>query len=215
VAFQARQDRRIDRRSGVSQRLPISVLETVVSNAERRALTAGEGVVAPRVTDVYAALPSITGKIELEYEGELKGADAVSREIIRSAVAQVFDGYFVDADVSATVNWFDNGGTVLLGDGLPASALVVEASKVPGLIDLAARAGLPPGAPAPLVAAAVDFVLEGLHAQKRIGRTDAGGYVGTEPVRRPVSQTMRQAPAISLDDDDAEPGKGKKKKYYN
>jgi len=167
VAFQARQDRRIDRRSGVSQRLPISVLETVVSNAERRALIADEGLVAPRVTDVYAALPSI------------------------------------------------NGGTVLLGDGLPATSLVVEASKVPGLIDLAARAGLPAGAPAPLVAAAVDFVLEGLHAQKRIGRTEAGGYVGTEPVRRPVTQTMRQAPAISLDEDDAEPGKGKKKKYYN
>ncbi len=215
VAFQARQDRRIDRRSGVSQRLPISVLETVVSNAERRALSTGEGLVAPRVSDVYAALPSITGKIELEYEGELKGADAVSREIIRGAVAQVFDGYFVDADVSAPVNWFDNGGTVLLGDGLPATSLVVEASKVPGLIDLAARAGLPAGAPAPLVAAAVDFVLEGLHAQKRIGRTEAGGYVGSEPVRRPVSPTMRQAPAISLDDDDAEPGKGKKKKYYN
>ena len=216
VAFQARQDRRIDRRSGVSQRLPISVLETVVSNAERRALTAGEGLVAPRVTDVYAALPSITGKIELEYEGELKGADAVSREIIRAAVAQVFDGYFVDADVSATVAWFDNGGTVLLGDGLPATSLVVEASKVPGLIDLAARAGLPAGAPAPLVAAAVDFVLEGLHAQKRIGRTEAGGYVGSEPVRRPVSPSgMRQAPAITLEEDDAEPGRGKKKKYYN
>ncbi len=216
VAFQARQDRRIDRRSGVSQRLPISVLETVVSNAERRALTAGEGLVAPRVTDVYAALPSITGKIELEYEGELKGADAVSREIIRAAVAQVFDGCFVDADVSATVAWFDNGGSVLLGDGLPATSLVVEASKVPGLIDLAARVGLPAGAPAPLVAAAVDFVLEGLHAQKRIGRTEAGGYVGSEPVRRPVSPGgMRQAPAISLEDDDAEPGRGKKKKYYN
>ena len=215
VAFQARQDRRIDRRSGVSQRLPISVLETVVSNAERRALGAGEGIVAPRVTDVYAALPSMTGKIELEYEGELKGADAVSRELIRSAVAQVFDGYFVDADVSATVNWFDAGGSVLLGDGLPATSLVVEASKVPGLIDLAGRAGLTPGAPAPLVAAAVDFVLEGLYAQKRIGRSETGGYVGTEPVRRQAAPTMRSAPAIALEDDDAEPGKGKKKKYYN
>ncbi|MEP7118415.1 MAG: magnesium chelatase [Acidobacteriota bacterium] len=216
VAFQARLDRRVDRRSGVSQRLPISVLESVVSNAERRSLLAGEGLVAPRVTDLYAALPSMTGKIELEYEGELKGADAVARELIRAAVAQVFDGYFVDADVSATVGWFDGGGSVLLGDGLPASALVVEASKVPGLIDLAGRAGLPAGAPAPLVAAAVDFVLEGLYAQKRIGRSEGGGYVGTEPVRRPVSQGVRQAPAISLEDDDADPGRGgKKKKYYN
>ena len=92
---------------------------------------------------------------------------------------------------------------------------MVEASKVPGLIDLAGRVGLPAGAPAPLVASAVDFVLEGLYAQKRIGRSE-GGYVGTEPVRRPVSQTVRQAPAITLEDDDAEPGKGgKKKKYYN
>ena len=212
VAFQARNDRRVDRRSGVSQRLPISALETVISNAERRALTAGEGLVVPRVTDLYAALPSITGKIELEYEGELKGADAIARELIRGAVAQVFDGYFVDADVSATVAWFDNGGSVMLGDGLPASALVVEASKVPGLVDLASRAGLPAGAAAPLVASAVDFVLEGLYAQKRIGRTDAGGYVGTEPVRRPA--TVRQAPALSLDDDE-EPVPGKKKRYYN
>jgi magnesium chelatase subunit I len=214
IAFQARGDRRIDRRSGVSQRLPISVLETVLSNAERRALTAAEGLVVPRVTDAYAALPSITGKIELEYEGELKGAYTIARELIKNAVAQVFDGYFVDIDVSATVHWFDNGGTVLLGDGLPASALVVEASKVPGLMKLAERAGLPPGAPAPLVAAAVDFVLEGLYAQKRIGRTEAGGYVGSEPARRP-QPAVRQAPAISLDEDD-EPAAGpKKKRYYN
>ncbi len=171
----------------MSQRLPISVLETVVSNAERRALGAGEGLVVPRVTDLYAALPSITGKIELEYEGELKGADAVARELIRGAVAQVFDGYFVDADVSATVAWFDNGG---IGAARRRAAghrrWWSRRRRCPGLVDLAGRAGLPPGAPAPLVAAAVDFVLEGLYAQKRIGRTDAGGYVGTEPVRRPA-----------------------------
>ncbi|MEZ5416945.1 MAG: hypothetical protein R2708_06340 [Vicinamibacterales bacterium] len=218
VAFQARHDRRVDRRSGVSQRLPISVLETVVSNAERRALTGGEGLVVPRVSDTYAAVPSITGKIELEYEGELKGAHAIARELIRNAVAQVFDGYFVDADISRTVEWFEGGHSVTLGDGLPASALVVEASKVPGLMDLAGRVA-PAGAAAPLVAAAVDFVLEGLYSQKRIGRTDAGSFVGTEPpVRRPAP-TVRQAPALTLDDDDDdEPGGGrggKKKRYYN
>src|SRR5262245_17628646 len=86
VACQARADRKIDKRSGVSQRLPITTLELVVSNAERRALANGEGVVVPRVTDVYAALPSITGKFELEYEGELRGAEQVARDLIRSAV---------------------------------------------------------------------------------------------------------------------------------
>lgn len=212
VAFQARQDRRVDKRSGVSQRLPISVLETVVSNAERRALSGHEGVVAPRVSDAYSALPSITGKIELEYEGELKGAHTIARELIRNAVAQVFDGHFLDADVSRTVAWFEDGGSVTLGDGLPASALVVEASKVPGLMDLAGRVA-PAGSAAPVVASAVDFVLEGLYSQKRIGRTDAGSFVGTEPVRRPQPAT-RQA-AITLDEDDEPAGGGKKKRYYN
>src|SRR5512134_32776 len=65
LAFQARADQKVDRRSGVSQRLPITVLENVVSNAERRALLADEEIVVPRVTDIYAALPSITGKFEL------------------------------------------------------------------------------------------------------------------------------------------------------
>src|SRR5207249_12101881 len=92
IAFQARGERKIDKRSGVSQRLPITTLELVVSNAERRALQNGEKVVVPRVTDLYAALPSITGKFELEYEGELRGAEQVARDLIRSAVGNVFTG---------------------------------------------------------------------------------------------------------------------------
>ena len=88
IAFQARIDRRIDKRSGVSQRLPISVLENVVSNAERRALTTGEAPPAARIADIYAALPAITGKFELEYEGELKGADAIAHELIRARRGQ-------------------------------------------------------------------------------------------------------------------------------
>ncbi|HSM77240.1 MAG TPA: hypothetical protein VLT57_06440, partial [Bryobacteraceae bacterium] len=83
IAFLAREDKKVDKRSGVSQRLPISVLENVVSNAERRAVTAGEDLAVPRILDIYAALPSITGKLELEYEGELKGGDQVARDLIR------------------------------------------------------------------------------------------------------------------------------------
>ena len=95
IAFQARQDRRVDKRSGVSQRLPISAIENVVSNAERRAIASAEPEAVARVTDVYAALPSITGKFEMEYEGELKGAETVARDLIRAAVATVADGYLV------------------------------------------------------------------------------------------------------------------------
>src|SRR5919205_802113 len=74
IAFEARDDQRIDKRSGVSQRMPITVTESVVSNAERRALLTGEGEIVPRVSDLYAAIPSMTGKMELEYEGEQVGA---------------------------------------------------------------------------------------------------------------------------------------------
>src|SRR6201994_3492411 len=78
IAFEARDDQRIDKRSGVSQRMPITVTESVVSNAERRALMTEEDEIVPRVSDVYAAVPSMTGKMELEYEGEQVGAAKIA-----------------------------------------------------------------------------------------------------------------------------------------
>src|SRR5207249_2490621 len=94
MAFEARQEKRIDKRSGVSQRVPISCLENVVSNAERRALAHHEKTAVARIADVYSALPSLTGKLELEYEGELRGADQVARDVIRQATAKTFKKYF-------------------------------------------------------------------------------------------------------------------------
>src|SRR5262245_23138508 len=73
IAFEARDDNHVDKHSGVSQRLPITVMETVVSNAERRSLLTGENPSVTRIADIYAALPSMTGKMELEYEGEQLG----------------------------------------------------------------------------------------------------------------------------------------------
>ena len=101
VAFSAREDKKVDKRSGVSQRLPISTMELVVSNAERRALVNGEKLAVPRVSDIYAALPGITGKLELEYEGEMRGADTVVRELIRTAVGKIYDRYFSETEHTA------------------------------------------------------------------------------------------------------------------
>src|SRR6185295_19077972 len=94
VAFLARDDKKVDKRSGVSQRLPITVTENVASNAEARSIRTGDAVAIARVADLYSAMPSMTGKIELEYEGELKGSEAVARELIRLAVARVYSGLF-------------------------------------------------------------------------------------------------------------------------
>src|SRR5262245_29479272 len=187
VAFQARADRKIDKRSGVSQRLPITTLELVVSNAERRALAANEPVVVPRVTDLYAALPSITGKFELEYEGELRGAEQVARDLIRSAVGSVFTGMFDGVDTRTVVEWFDLGSSLLLGDVSAADDVIAKTRGVQGLRELADRVSLPRGASAPAIASAIDFVLEGLYAQKKISRSEERGYsAGAEAApRRP------------------------------
>ncbi len=209
IAFQARQDRRIDKRSGVSQRLPISVMENVLSNAERRALIRGESQAVPRVTDVYAALPSITGKFELEYEGELKGAEAVARELVRGAVANVADGYLSHLDTRQVVEWFDLGGSLQLDDMMSAADVLKAAKEVQGLIALAHAAGVPKNAAPPVLAAGIDFVLEGFYATKKISRSDERGYHGSEPtVRRPAREH-------TLTEDSPVTTGGGKKKYYN
>ena len=209
IAFQARADRKIDKRSGVSQRLPISTLELVISNAERRALAQGEHVVVPRVTDIYAALPSITGKFELEYEGELRGAEQIARDLIRSAVGSVFTGIFDGVDTRTVVEWFDLGGSLPLSDSSSADDVITQTRGVQGLRDLAARAGLKPGATAPAVASAIDFVLEGLYAQKKISRSDERGYGAAEATPR----RGQRREEVSLDEEIRMPGN--KKKYYN
>ena len=209
IAFQARSDRKIDKRSGVSQRLPITTLELVVSNAERRALAHGEPLVVPRVTDVYAALPSITGKFELEYEGELRGAEQIARDLIRSAVGSVFTGMFEGVDTRPVVEWFDVGGSLPLSDSSSADDLIARARAVQGLRELATQAGLSGGAAAPAVASALDFVLEGLYAQKKISRSDDRGYSAGEPAPR---RSARREEATH--DDEIRIPSGKKK-YYN
>ena len=209
VAFQARQDSKIDKRSGVSQRLSISLLENVVSNAERRALLADEKLIVPRITDIYAALPAITGKFELEYEGELRGADNVARDIIRAAVGNVFGGYFASADLRQVTEWFDLGGTLHVDDTLDAKELLKRAAEVQGLKDLTTHAGVRANADPPLMASAVDFVLEGLYAQKKITRSDEFQYQAAEQQRR----AARPAAPESVDHDI--PMTGNKKKYYN
>jgi magnesium chelatase subunit I len=207
VAFQAREDKKVDKRSGVSQRLPITCLENVVSNAERRALLNGEGLAVPRVTDIYGALPSITGKFELEYEGELRGAETVAREIIRSAVANVGANLFDRIDTSQVVEWFDNGGTLLLSDSTPAAEVLSMARAVPGLGAVVERLGVRRDAPQPVMASAVDFVLEGLYSLKKISRSDDRGYQAAEMPRR----ISRSAEPLF---DQGVPMSGKKK-YYN
>ncbi len=187
VAFLAREDKKVDKRSGVSQRLPISVLENVVSNAERRALRAGETVAVPRVLDIYSALPSITGKLELEYEGELKGGDNVARELIRMAVGKVYTSHFDGVNVSQIVQWFELGGSLKLDETLDSSAMAQQLANIQGLMEKTGALGLGPSEPDALRASAAEFILEGLYAHRRISRNEEIGFTVGERKREPAA----------------------------
>jgi len=184
VAFEAREDKRVDRRSGVSQRLPISVLENVISNAERRALALGEARAVPRVSDVYAATPAITGKLELEYEGELQGGDTIARELIRRAAGRVLEERAGGADLGRIVTWFDQGGALKISGDERAEVCLKGFGVIPGLLDIVSDVGLAPRADAGYRVAACELVLEGLAAQKRISRSEELGYTRAKPERR-------------------------------
>jgi magnesium chelatase subunit I len=186
LAFIAREDKRIDKRSGVSQRLPISVMENVVSNAEQRALRTGEKASVPRILDIYAALPSITGKLELEYEGELKGGDAVAREVIRNAVGRVYSHYFDGVNVSPIIQWFDLGGALKVDETTTSEEMVRQLGPIQGLLEKTGALGLGSNEPDALRASAAEFILEGLYAHRRINRNEERGFVTDERKREPA-----------------------------
>src|SRR6185369_16204339 len=180
IAFKARADQRVDKRSGVSQRLPISCLETVISNAERRSIVAGEDYIVPRIADVYSALPAITGKIELEYEGELKGADTIARDLIRQAVQMIFRHYYPTADFKQIIDWFDMGGNLKVSDVEPAASVLGRLERIEGLIEKTNVLGVTPQSPIGLRASAAEMVLEGLHSIDKISRSEERGFAASE-----------------------------------
>lgn len=192
IAFSARTDKKVDKRSGVSQRLPISTMELVISNAERRALLHGEKVAVPRIGDIYTALPGITGKIELEYEGEMRGPDAVIREIINSSVAGIFDQYFGGTDTKQIEQWFNLGGTVQLNDAQPAASSVAELQQIQGLFERLSPLKIDDSSKPELAVSAAEFLLEGMHAHKRISRAEERVFTAAEKKQR-TSEAMNYA----------------------
>lgn len=184
IAFEARDDQRIDKRSGVSQRFSITALESAISNAERRALITEEKDIVPRISDIYAALPSMTGKIELEYEGEQVGAARVARDLIKRACGVIFEGFFLGIDFTPTVRWFDEGNKLLLSDTASAKEGVMLLESVPDLIEstlVPLEFGRKESAK---LVSACEFVLEGLYAQNKISRNEEGGFEAVTKAKR-------------------------------
>lgn len=191
VAFLAREDKKVDKRSGVSQRLPISSLEDAVSSAEQRAARNHETLAVVGPSDIYAAIPSMTGKFELEYEGELRGAETIARELVRSAMGKVYLKYLGNADLEPVVQWFEEGGELKLAPDAPAPQRAAAMRKINGLCEHLATLGAGPKAEPAVEASAGEFILEGLWAHKRIQRNEERGFHAAERRAEPRETAPR------------------------
>jgi magnesium chelatase subunit I len=191
VAIQARRSEYVDQNSGVSARLPIALIENLVSNAERRGLATGESRVVARVCDLQQAVSAVSGKVELVLEGEQEGALNVARALLGRGVKAIFNQKFPDAfkprrprgrgaaapdddDAQATseyrplLEWFSGGHAVRVADDMPAPEYARALSQVKGLGSLAAKYLEPRDADEHAVA--MELVLEGLHQSSMLSR---------------------------------------------
>ena len=203
VAFAARVEKKVDKRSGVSQRLPIATMELVISNAERRAVAHEEEIAVPRVGDIFAALPGITGKVELEYEGEMRGADTVVRELVTTAIATIFDKYFSDTNTQQIEQWFNLGGTVKVDDTESSANSLASLSEIQGLLDKLSPLNINAKDAPEMVVSAAEFLLEGMVAHRRISRNEERTFSAPERARNRAEKNVameRERRDAELDD---------------
>lgn len=182
IAFEARESEYIDQKSGVSTRMTITAMENAVSAAERRALKNKEEETTIRVCDIFYTVPSLTGKLELVYEGEQEGAVSVAQHLIGKSVTKIFKKYFPDPQQKAkkgveapspyktVLDWFSTGNGVSLPDDLGNSDYSKRLMQVEGLEDLVQKYA--PTEDELVRLAMMDLVLEGLHQHSMLSKDD-------------------------------------------
>ncbi len=198
VAIQARKSEYVDQNSGVSARLPIALIENLVSNAERRALRTGESKVVTRVCDLQQAVSAVSGKVELVLEGEQEGTLNVARALLGRGVKALFSQRFPDAykprrggrrsagmppaeesepqgssEYRPILEWFSGGNHIEIADDLPQPEFCKRLSAVKGLSALAAKYLEPRNSDE--AAVAMELVLEGLHQNSMLSRDRTDG----------------------------------------
>lgn len=204
VAVEARRSEFVDQKSGVSARLTISLLENLVSNAERRSYLTGDQELVPRVCDLYAALSAVTGKIELVYEGEQEGTANVSKGLLGKALKHVFLSYFPDPyavmkkggrEYQKVVAWFKNDRKLDLSDMLSNQEYVRALNRVDGLKELTLQ--YLPGArelSPDQLAVGMEFVLEGLHQNSMLSRDETGPVRTYSDMLNRMFSSLQQEP---------------------
>ncbi|MCW5891729.1 MAG: magnesium chelatase [bacterium] len=173
LTFEARQSNEINQASGVSVRVSINNYETLLANAEKRAVRTGEREIVPRPTDLPAVVASTAGKIELEYGGEDKREEDLLDRLVNRAVLKVWDGYLGTEACGRVIEHFESGWGVEVSDRMASEDYREGVQKIPGLREAVERLG--PFESPGLTAAAIEFVLEGLHLHQKLNKDRQGG----------------------------------------
>ena len=207
VAIEARASEFVDAKSGVSARLTISAYEQVVAGAERRALINGEKKTYVRVGDFISAVPAVTGKVELVYEGEQEGAGIVAEKLMGKAIRTLFLNYFPDPDKAKKLKnrtspyktvqeWFGSGNTIDVLHDASDKEYRAALDKVPGLRDIVTE--LHPKEDKDATYFLMEFLLHGLAEYSLISRNrlTAGAQF------KDLLSSMFTMPSFGEDDDD-------------
>jgi len=174
ITHLARRSPDISQRSGVSVRVSIANYENVVSNALKRAIRLRERQVVPRITDLPAVTASTAGKIELETLGDAN-EDKIIEKLTQGAVLNVFNRYFLVQEFGDLLRAFENGLTLEVSDTMPSLDYAQQAFRIDGLKTAVSKLGVQ-GNPA-AIASATEFVLEGLHLNRKLNKDRTGGQI--------------------------------------
>jgi magnesium chelatase subunit I len=209
VAVEARASEFVDAKSGVSARLTISAYEQVVAGAERRALINGEKAAYVRVSDFMSAVPAVTGKVELVYEGEQEGAGIVAEKLMGKAIRTLFLHYFPDPDKAKKLKsrpnpyktvqeWFGAGNTIDILHDDSTQDYRAALDQVPGLREVVKE--LHPKEDTETTYFLMEFLLHGLAEYSLISRNrlTAGAQF------KDLLSSMFTMPSFGEDDDDEE-----------
>jgi magnesium chelatase subunit I len=175
ITFEARGSNEINQGSGVSVRVSINNFESILSNAEKRAVVNNENEIVPRVSDLHSLYASTAGKIELEYVGEDKKEGDLIERLINRAVLKTFDRYFKmdDAHLKKVIGYFEGGWGVEVSDRSPSSEYTEPIREVEGLRESITSLG--PFETPGLMASASELIFEGLHLHQKLNKDREGG----------------------------------------
>lgn len=175
LTFEARKSNEINQSSGVSVRVTINNYESLISNAEKRALRCKENEIVPRISDLHAVLASTGGKIEMEYVGEDKKEDELIEKLLNRSIMKVFDQYFSLNSLQKVVEYFNSGWGVEVSDQMQSQDYLEGIKEIPGLKEAIRSLGIQESPS--LMACATEFVLEGLHLHQKLNKEIEGGRV--------------------------------------